>query len=389
MAEILKPPKPRAARGWLRFGWALWILSWLTIGVMVVSRPSHRTVTHLYHDAVERWEGRESIYDGPQGMNYLPAFVPLFAPYHALPLRAGDVLWRTTAFAAFCFGFWWFTRRSTGESDDRMFALVTLLGLPLCLGALRNGQANAHLGAVLLLAAVCLTTRRWGAASALLALSVAIKPLGLAAVGLAFATYPGLWWRLLIGLLAALAFPFAFGPAGYVQDQYLAAYANLRECSTITENRFADINGLLRALGMPVQGMASILLRAGAGIAGAAFCFFQVRNLRDRERALGWLIFSAGYLMLFNPMNEKNSYAILGPAFALWVWHLFAKVGRPLGWLLVGAPISMSLLPNLLRPWLGNAFALFWHPAITLLFLGLLAARIAQERKTPPSPQVP
>jgi hypothetical protein len=35
--------------------------------------------------------------------------------------------------------------------------------------------------------------------------------------------------------------------------------------------------------------------------------------------------------------------------------------------------LSMGLLPEPLRPWLGNYFSLAWYPALTLGFLVLLA----------------
>ncbi len=354
---------------WLRLGLILWILPWLVITVMVVSRPTKRTVTPLYHDAVKLWEQRQSLYAGPYGMNYLPSFIPVFTPYHAFPVEVGDVLWRSTAFAGFAMGIWILTRKQGGA---KAFALVTLIGLPLCLGALRNGQANAHLGMTLLAAAACLYLKRWTLASIFLGLAVAIKPLGLAAVGLAFAAYPHLWWRLGLSVVGFLLLPFAIAPTAYVQSQYVDAYNNLRQCSEVTEHRFADINGFLRTFGIPLVGKASLLVRAGAGALFALLCFVFVRRQTDRERALSWLAFSAAFLMLFNPMNESNSYAIFGPVLALWAWQFKIYDRRFLAWTLFAMLITMSVLPNLLRPWLGNSFALAWHPAMTALFITIL-----------------
>ena len=118
-------------------------------------------------------------------------------------------------------------------------------------GSHSNGQANAHLGAALLLGAVCLAQGRWWTAVLFVCLSVAIKPLGLAAVGLAFAVYPRLGWRLGVGLAGTLLLPFLCAPPDYVASQFADALANLRQCAVVTDNRFADLNGLLRAVRAP------------------------------------------------------------------------------------------------------------------------------------------
>jgi hypothetical protein len=314
-------------------------------------------------------------------MNYLPTFVPIFAPFH-LPSRViGDLVWRWLAWSGLVFGIWQFTREEA--RPRRAVALALLLGLPLCLGAMRNGQANAHLGAALLLAAVCLARGRWSLAVVCLCLSVAIKPLGLAAVGLAFAIYPRLWWRLGVGLVATLLLPFLCGPFAYVRSQFAAEFDNLKQCAVVTENRFADLDGLLRAVGAPLDPTPSLLIRGAAGLTLALFCFLVVRRLPARPRALGWLACATGYLMLFNPMTEANSYVALGPALALWGRSLFVGEAVIGGWILAGAALTMGFLPSALRPWLGDSFALAWFPLMTMVFLAVVANSLWNQSARP------
>ena len=87
-----------------------------------------------------------------------------------------------------------------------------------------------------------------------------------------------------------------------------------------------------------------------------------------------WLLaLTAAYLMLFNPNNEPNSYVIFAPALGIWaVAALNSSPTRRLGWLMASIGLSMSLLPNLLYPVFGNYFALFWHPVMTAVFMGML-----------------
>ena len=350
----------------------------LVVSMVVALRPDYRSVTPLYHDAIRRWLGREPLYVGPSGMNYLPTFIPLFAPMQFLPQALGDVLWRWFSWGGLVWGLWRLTRQDARA--PRGFALAALVCLPVCLGAIRNGQANGHLGAALLLTAVCLAEERWWAAVLFVSLSVAIKPLGLAAAGLVMMAYPQLWWRLAMGLTAVILLPFLCGPADYVQSQYVAAFANLRQCAAVTENRFADLNGLLRAVNAPLGDRASLLVRGAAGLAMALFCLVTLRRQPGEARALGWLAGAAGYLMLFNPMTEANSYVVLGPAMALWSRVFFTAGRTTAGWLLAGAALSMGLLPNLLHAWLGNYFALAWFPLMAILFLVLVTHRLLEQR---------
>ena len=384
-------PHSTPRQKWLWLVLVLWLIPCLVITIRVVARPLQRSVTPLYHHSVEHWQERQPLYQGPHGMNYLPTFVPLFAPYHALPLRWAEVLWRWTALAGLAVGLWGFARPWHGEParepPERTFALTSLLGVPLCLGALSNGQANAHFGVALLLAALCLATEHaWGAAL-FIALAMAIKPLGLAAAGLAVVCFPRLWWRLGAALLLILAIPFLLAPWPYVQSQFVAALQNLRECSEVTDHRFADLNGLLRTFGLPLGAQASLWIRAGAGAALAGFCFALARQLPRRERALTWLGAAATYLMLFNPMTEANSYVVFGPLVALWTWQFFMSDRQRLAWVLVGMLGTMSLLPTVFYSWLGNSFALAWYPAMALVFLAILIFQVCRRTSAPSAPE--
>jgi hypothetical protein len=153
----------------------------------------------------------------------------------------------------------------------------------------------------------------------------------------------------------------------------------------VTEHRFADLNGLLRTIGCPLAGKASLVVRLLAAFLFMSFCFFGCRQRDEPSRALVWLGAAAAFLMLFNPMTEANSYAVLAPGLALFAL-MFLGVRDRRGWVLVMMILTMGLLPNLLRPWLGNGFALAWHPAMSLLFVALLFWQALGEKPQAPSP---
>jgi hypothetical protein len=107
------------------------------------------------------------------------------------------------------------------------------------------------------------------------------------------------------------------------------------------------------------------------------------RRLPEWVRAAWLYALVASYLMIFNPMTEANSYVILAPALAVWaVWALSQPATRNAGWMLAGMGLVAGLLPNLLHPFFGNHFALFWFPVMALIFL-LIVTRFVVEVRRP------
>ena len=356
---------------WSVMAWTLWLVPLLVISVMVVVKPEDHTVTPVYHEAVDGWWQHHPLYNNK--FYYCPQFTFLFGPFHLLARSAGDILWRLAGTVGIAAGVLLFCGAFPGQERNRAFFMVTVLTMPLCLQAIQFGQANVHLAAALLLAAWCLGTKRWWAATILLWLAVTIKPLGVAAMGLAWAAYPHLWWRLALGLPVFMIAPFGFGPATYVWNQYLACVENLRQSASVTEHRFADLNGLLRTFGMVLSGPASLFVRAVAGGLFMLLCRRAALRQPEPLRALAWLGAAAVFLMLFNPMTEANSYAVLAPALGLLAWWHFGHGARSVGWVLAAMVLSMGLLPEPLRPLFGNYFSLAWYPAMSLGFAGILA----------------
>jgi hypothetical protein len=368
---------PRKARSALIAGVLLWVVPMLVIGVLVGLRPLHRTVTRdSYHMAAGNWWMSKTLYAGPGGMNYLPHFAVLFSPFHFLPLWLGEVLWRYCAAATLAGGLWWLMRALFRCAPERPFFWATLVAMPLCMTSLRNGNANAHFGGVTLLAMAALLNRRWWLTLGLMALVTAIKPLGVVLLLLAPIVYGPLRWRLPVALLGLAVFPFLFASPAYVCSQYQASWSNLQACAVVTEHRFADINGILRTFGTAFAPEVSKLVRVLAGGFTAVAWRWGARRLREPLIGLWLYALATAYLMLFNPMNEENSYSILAPALGAWAaFFLFrpeARNARGLGWAIVTMALSMGLLPNIVRPLFGNYFALFWHPFMTIVFLVLL-----------------
>ncbi|HEX4120445.1 MAG TPA: glycosyltransferase family 87 protein [Verrucomicrobiae bacterium] len=386
-----RAPSPQSRRLAHAAAFLLWIVPMLVIAALVVHAPLKHTVTMgSYHPSAENWWKRQSLYVGPSGMNYLPHFAILYTPFNLLPLALSEVLWRFCAAASLAGGLWLLARELFGAESERPFLWATILAMPLSLGALRNGNANAIFGGVTLLAIVATLQKRWWLAVGWMVLATALKPLGIVLLLLTSIYYAPVARRLPAVVIALVIFPFFFGSPQYVLSQYREAWHNLGACAVVTDNRFADLNGLLRTFGAPLSPRTSTIVRVLAGGITALAWLWGASRLQPAVRCLWLYALATAYLMLFNPMTETNSYVILAPALAAWgAYFLFSDQPprRPLGWACVFIALSMPVLPNILRPFFGNYFALFWHPAMTLVFLAMLLVFVssAKTEKLQPS----
>ncbi len=377
----MQTPSEKVARS---ISIALWLITFVAVSGILVANGLARSVTPIYHAAVEHWLAGQPLYYGPKEFNYLPSFVQFFRPFQALPKPVGDILWRLLAFAGLFIGLRNFVALLAKERPERDFLLVTLLALPMCVSALRNGQSSAQLAACLVLAAWYLYRGQWTPASFWICLSLVCKPLGLPGLGLALMMFPHLWWRLGLGLALVLGLPYGFASFDYVSQMYADFAANIAACQVPTTGRtFADLNGVLRLFGMELSGRPLLLSQVIAGGILAMLAFFIGQRGNSLEGALAWLGLTGSYIMLFTPMNEGNSYVMLAPALGLWA--LWALRQGHLRWAaaVIGISAAMNLLPEFVSLSSGanvaGLFVQFWYPLMTLFFLAILIHWILQD----------
>ena len=371
------------------FGFFLWILALVAVCVMVALDPVKRSVTPVFHLAAERWWAGGELYADARGYHYLPQFALLFAPFHALPPPVGDILWRAISVALVLWGIAGLVRLVLPADTGRGFFYACLLALPPCLGAVRNGQTNLAFGGLCLLLACFLAESRWKAAAVCLVVLVAVKPLGLVLLLLAPWVYRPLIRPLAIGLGALAVLPFLFASPQYAMAQYRAAAEHVAGWSGTTEHRFADLTALLRTAGLLLTSPRSLLLRALAAFATLGLWLAAAARIREPWRGLTLVLLATIYLMLFNPMTEKNSYAIIAPAFAVSAVACLAdKRTRPFGRLLVFAVVSVGVFPELF--WrLDKGFGLWWDPLIVTVVGAVLALSITTGKQVFPAAQAP
>ncbi|HVO72337.1 MAG TPA: hypothetical protein VMT24_19950, partial [Aggregatilineaceae bacterium] len=168
-----------------------------------------------------------------------------------------------------------------------------------------------------------------------------------------------------------------FGPPVYVIEQYHDFISNIEACTRAFSPDFANFNGLFRPFGYQVPPEVAVVVCVLAGGVTLGLWWLGAKCLREPFRALWLLALTAGYLMLFNPMNELNSYVILAPAMGVWAVYAFrAEASRRFGCWAVFWVLSIGFLPTTwyIRP--DCRFAPFWYPLAAALFLVFLAVEV-------------
>jgi alpha-1,2-mannosyltransferase len=363
-----------------RLALAVWALPVAIILVMVAINPVKRSVTSTFHRAVQHWVERSDLYSGFD-YHYPPHFAVLFAPFHLLPVPVGDILWRLLCAALLVTGLRRLCRALDGEAAEKLFLWATLLALPLSLAALRNGQANALLAGLFAHAIVSLIQRRWWPSVICLLLALGVKQFAIVFPLLAAFVYTPLNWRFLAGSALLGAFPFLFANPHYVLTEYPQSIEHLQACAQVTQNRFADIAGIVRAFHAEMSPHVSEAVRLAAAGLTLALWIGWGRRLREPLRGLWLYALGTAYLMLFNPMTETNSYVIIAPAMACWaVYALHCRMTRKFGLALAGVILSLGLLPSLFRPLLGNQFPLVLYPLGAACFAAVVWYLVSQKR---------
>ncbi|MGQ0666583.1 MAG: glycosyltransferase family 87 protein [Nitrospiraceae bacterium] len=364
-------PSPHIpAPQWKFLAIGLWGAVLVLSTTIYILDPVHNVVG-VYHDATQAWLANQDPYLTPRLFNYAPQFTMLFSPFYLMGRFVGDLLWRWISLALLVGAWWRLAKLCNGRNAWKAFFWSSLLGMAACGDAIRNGQANVILAAFLLWSTCFLIERRWWWASGSLVLGLT-KPLGVIMIGLAMVTFPVLIPQLLTVLLGFMLLPFCCDPPEYVVSLFVRFVENLMQCSAVTEHRFADINGLFRSIGWEIPFGWSQGIRVVAGLCVLGLCLRNFGRLREPMRAMVLLSITTTYLMLFNPMNEVNTYILMVPGCGLLAAYFYDQHGgRGVAYTLYGVVVTIGILPELARR-VTKTFGLWWDPLMALVFLGVV-----------------
>ena len=370
-----------------RGAWIGWAVLFLATAAIIAS-GSNRTVVPAYREGAVYWMAGQTIFAHPGvgGFVYLPQAAVLFIPFALLPVVAGEVLWRLVNIAVFAVGIFQFSRLVSGKTGKGLFPLMTLVTLPLAWDCARNGQATLIITGLMLLAVVDIARTRWWRAVLWLCLGVAVKPLVIVLALLVMVIDRPLSWRLLAGMLLTALFPFLTQHPGYVLEQYAAFWSSLTKAVHVgaVDKGWTTPFNALQVLGITVPEKVQTLLRLAAALGTLALC----RLSRFRHDAVRSAVFvfslSVAYLMLFSPRTENNTYAMLGPAIAVFLAGAYiAEQRRGEGLLLgcmAGAILGGRVIERLLTPHAGTSWV---SPLMAVCFTAYLLVRFVREMQAP------
>jgi hypothetical protein len=322
------------------------------------------------------------------GFLYLPQAAIFFVPFAALPPLMAELLWRCLTIGVYAWGLRRFSSLAEYSSPRPLFALTSLIAIPLAGGSARNGQATLLMAGLMMAAVAYTATRSWWRAAGCLVLALSIKPLAIVLILLSATLYRPMIGRVLIALGVMLAIPFLTQDSAYVQSQYLA-YTRLVQSATDHSNvdYFAQLFGLLRVIGLEVSRHAQTLLRAVfAGLTLLA-CLRYGRRMDAARWGVYFYSLSACYLMLFNPRTENNTYSMLAPAIG--VFFAWALVERRFGNAVLLGAVALGILGTfefgrLLTP---VAQSIWLAPSMAIVFSGCVIANLFRDLAG--NPQLP
>ena len=347
---------------WAVAVWAV-ILILIVIGLRVALSPRSKGVYPIFSTAGRHWQAAEPVYVPPTAeldvFRYSPPVAAFFSLWSRLPDLPAGLIWRGLNLAVYVAGLAaWCRRRRPALS----LPAVMLLVIPLAVGGLNNGQCNALVTGLLLLAHVAFDRQRFFAAAALIATAGLFKGYPIAYGLLLCLLEPRRFTqRLGACLLVGAALPYLCQPAGYVGEQYICYFQRLDMADRshfALEAGWRDLHMLIRRVGIAMDLNGYRLLETELGfLCAAAVLILKYRSAENETRTWTCLATALCWMTLAGPATESCTYVLISPIFA----QSALGLGDRQVW----------------RRWLvGTSYALFTAAAVSVWFPGKFAGLI-------------
>ena len=370
----------------VKAAWFGWVLLFIATAAIILVVGNTRSVVVNYRVAGMAWLNGEGLYDlsGVGGFTYLPQAAILFIPFSLLPEIAGEVVWRAINITVFVLGIRSITRLAAARTVRELFPLATLVALPLAWDCARNGQATLIMTGLMLLAVVDLARERWWRSALWLSLSVAVKPIAIVLPLLVMALDRPMAWRVPAALAALALLPFAAQHPAYVGEQYAGFLHNTVTAAHVgaVDKGWTTPFNALQLVGVLVPERVQTGIRLAAAAGTLALC--AIAHRRRDASAMGVYLYAlaATYLMLFSPRTENNTYAMLGPAIAVFLAGAFLVEQRLREGVLLScialAIVSGRTIERMLTPHAGTSWV---SPLMAACFAAYLLVTFFADRK--------
>jgi hypothetical protein len=370
--------------------WAViaWVVVLSIISLRTMLSPRANSCYPIFSNAARNWIAGEDLYSigGPvnpdlDAFRYSPIVACALTPFTQLNDRFGGVIWRLINAGVLLLGIAWWCKSALPLVLTRgQKSLLCLLVLPVAIGSLNNGQANALVIGLLLMALAAVAESRWNIAGVCLALACLLKIYPIALGLLLLVLYPRqLTGRFLAALGLGLALPFALHDFTYVSGQYVSWFTCLRmddRHAFPVESAYRDLALFSRVWLKPISPEAFRFLEIESGAWMALMCHTAFQAGWSQKRLLALvLVLGSIWMTVFGPATESCTYILIGPALAWCI--LESRIQERPAWLRFLPVCSFLMLSAAgLEAWFGSTRlkALAVQPlAGLLLFAQVLA----------------
>lgn len=299
-------------------GWAAMLGHALFVAVNAMVNPRVADSTPAYRTATRLWWRSEDVYGAADlaasifQFNNLPAHIVLFSPFWAVGQPLGGALWRVFSIAVFAAGLARLAALLAPQRATVAIAVAFLVVQPSASSVFTSGQVHVVMLGLMMLAMADIAVLRWWRASLWLGLAVAFKPLAIVLVLLCLAIYPAIRVRLAAAIVLVIAVPFIHPDPGFVASEYAVFARKMVLSSQPDGGKWAFIGTLVEWFGVDFSGRFWLAVSALAALATLGLAALARRDLDPRRAALAVTMLAFGYLLLFNPRTEPNSYVALG-----------------------------------------------------------------------------
>lgn len=294
----------------------------LVLRPLLAADPTHNNVyLTVFAPAARAFAAQRDLYSGGSDVfRFPPIAAALLLPFEMCGDRLGSSLWRVLNWAVLLLGIRAAFRSGFPFAHSRGERAVVLLVCGVAgIGSLNNGQANALILGLLLLATTGmlrgLQTKPMTAVSLCTAFKVYPLVYGLVLAALR----PRLLPSLAAGVLLVLLLPFALRQPDWVMEQYRAlihALAGEDRTGDIA-SAYRDLRLVTAAFGAPMPDLLFRILQVSCGGAIPALCLLLRRNGASPIRVLeSAFSLTMCWMLLLGPSTEHVTYVLLGPVLA-------------------------------------------------------------------------
>lgn len=318
--QLLRSPLIRIVERW-RFLSAPWFLLFIYLGLAAFLtayqlwiRPGSINNYIIFRTSFEHLCQNADLYAlHPDKHNdvfrYSPTFAFCMAPFRALPIGIGLLLWNVLNAGAL-----YFAVRSLPISRAAGGALL-LFVIPQLNGSIQNNQSNGLMAGLMIGTIAAMERGKPVAASSLAALGFFIKVYG-AAVGMLFVCFARRVRFFISGVIAAAALALApaciTGVSGLI-EHYREWFEQLKAGGP-KDMKYSVMTVFEKWSGMAPPNWVFM----APGLVLVLLPLLRVRQYRHRSFRIMYAAYLMVFVVVFNPMAESPTYIIAMAGVALW-----------------------------------------------------------------------